>query len=181
MRYVTLKTDLGNILLELDDQKAPQSVRYFCSNIESGKFETCHFYRVVKKSTIKDTLPTIDIIQGGVGWDSCGDIPSIPLETTKDTGLAHRDGTISLARSEPDVSGCEFFICIGDQPKLDYGAMEGAGFDGFAAFGQVIEGMDVVRAIHNCPANSLPPGGDERFNNEFLNAWIEIKAELDSR
>ena len=152
MKYVELITNLGKIVLELDDEKAPKSTSYFCGHIESGEFEDCHFYRIVKKNPEKDALPTIDIIQGGVGWGRCGDLPSVPLETTRDTGLIHKDGTISLARSEPDVSASEFFICIGDQPKLDYGGVEGPGSDGMAAFGRVIEGMDVVHAIHKCPA-----------------------------
>lgn len=178
MRYAELITDLGKIVLELDDEKAPKSVAYFCGHIKSGEFSDCHFYRVVKKNPVKDAPPTIDVVQGGVGWNRCGDLLSVELETTTDTGLIHKDGTLSLARSESDVSASEFFICIGDQPTLDYGGTEGAGHDGFAAFGRVIEGMDVVRAIHKFPANSLPPGEDKSIHNDFLDKVIKIKTVL---
>lgn len=173
-----MSTELGDILLELDSTRAPKSVNYFCNFIEQGDFATCHFYRVVKKNPVKHGLQTIDIIQGGVGWHKCDDLPVVPLETTRDTGLTHKNGVISLARSKPDVSASEFFICIGDQPKLDYGGTEGAGHDGFAAFGRVIEGMDVVHAIHNSPANGRSFNGDKQYKNEFLDTEIKIMAML---
>ena len=175
MMRVVLATEFGEILLELDETSAPKSAIYFCNFIRQGAFDNCHFYRVVKKNPVKNGLPSIDIVQGGVGWDKCDDLPDVTLETTRDTGLTHKHGTISLARSKPDVSASEFFICIGDQPKLDYGGTEGAGSDGFAAFGQVIEGMDIVNAIHSSPANGRGFNGDECFKNEFLDKKIMIK------
>ena len=147
MKYVELITDLGKIVLELDDKKAPKSTSYFCGHIESGEFEDCHFYRIVKKNPEKDALPTIDIIQGGVGWSRCGDIPSVPLETTRDTGITHKNGTISMARGKPNSATSSFFICINDQPELDFAGKRNPDGQGFAAFGQVVKGMDVVREI----------------------------------
>jgi peptidyl-prolyl cis-trans isomerase A (cyclophilin A) len=95
------------------------------------------------------------VIQGGVNperRDECG--PPIPLERTGVTGLAHRDGTISMARFTPDSAVSDIFICIGDQPELDFGGQRNPDGQGFAAFGQVIAGMDVVRAIQQQPAQA---------------------------
>lgn len=178
MKHVKLETDLGNIVLQLNEERATRSVNYFCDLVTSGAFRKCHFYRVVRKNPLANTPPSIDIIQGGVGWEKCDALPDVVLETTRETGLTHKDGTISLARSKADVSASEFFICVGDQPKLDYGGTEGTGIDGFAAFGQVLSGMNIVRAIHQSPANGLPPGGEAQFSNEFLDNPIEIIATL---
>ena len=102
----------------------------------------------------------IEVIQGGVNPE--GSTPSqvpIALERTRDTGLSHTDGTISMARRSVDSAVSDFFICVNDQPELDYGGVRNEDGQGFAAFGQVVEGMDVVRAIQVQPADgqSLTP------------------------
>ncbi|MFX6040711.1 peptidylprolyl isomerase, partial [Acinetobacter baumannii] len=74
--------------------------------------------------------------------------PAIAHETTKQTGLRHRDGTVSMARGAPGTATAEFFICLGDQPELDFGGRRNPDGQGFAAFGQVVQGMGVVRALH---------------------------------
>ena len=79
------------------------------------------------------------------------DVPSLALERTTVTGLKHLDGTISMARLTPDSANSEFFICVGAQPELDFGGRRNPDGQGFAAFGQVIEGMDVVHAINTSP------------------------------
>ena len=89
--------------------------------------------------------------------------PPIIHETTKETGVLHTDGTISYARNEPGTATLEFFICIGDQPELDYGGRRNPDRQGFAAFGRVIKGMDVVQKIHEQPAEG-----------QMLNPKIEI-------
>ncbi|MFM8360723.1 MAG: peptidylprolyl isomerase, partial [Verrucomicrobiota bacterium] len=73
--------------------------------------------------------------------------PPIPLERTRDTGLRHRDGTVSMARDGPDTARDHFFICVGDQPELDFGGRRNPDGQGFAAFGRVTRGMDLVRRI----------------------------------
>jgi peptidyl-prolyl cis-trans isomerase A (cyclophilin A) len=78
--------------------------------------------------------------------------PPIPLERTRNTGLRHLDATVSMARAEPDTAGDHFFICIGDQLALDFGGARNPDGQGFAAFGKVVKGMDVVRKIHASPA-----------------------------
>jgi peptidyl-prolyl cis-trans isomerase A (cyclophilin A) len=96
------------------------------------------------------------LIQGGI-WQSQNkkqlSLPGIPHETTKQTGILHKNGAISLARTAPGTANTEFFICIGDQPAYDYGGAANPDGQGFAAFGKVIEGMDVVKDIHKQPDN----------------------------
>jgi peptidyl-prolyl cis-trans isomerase A (cyclophilin A) len=75
--------------------------------------------------------------------------PPIRLERTRDTGLQHLDGTLSMARDGPDTAQDSFFICIGDQPELDFGGNRNPDGQGFAAFGKVVSGMDLVRRIHD--------------------------------
>jgi peptidyl-prolyl cis-trans isomerase A (cyclophilin A) len=92
------------------------------------------------------------VIQGGLFDDEVLDtISPIRHETTKETGILHTDGVISMARNQPGSASTEFFICIGDQPSLDYGGHRNPDLQGFAAFGKVTEGMDVARAIQALP------------------------------
>jgi peptidyl-prolyl cis-trans isomerase A (cyclophilin A) len=94
----------------------------------------------------------IEVIQGGISADYPREgEPSIPLERTSLTGLRHVDGAISMARFTPDSANSGFFICIGDQPELDFGGTRNPDGQGFAAFGRVTAGMDVVRAIQQSP------------------------------
>jgi peptidyl-prolyl cis-trans isomerase A (cyclophilin A) len=95
----------------------------------------------------------IEVIQAGINPARERDgAPPIPLERTTVTGILHKDGVISMARSRPDTATSDFFICIGDQPSLDFGGARNPDGQGFAAFGRVVSGMDVVRAIHKAPA-----------------------------
>src|SRR5205807_9659234 len=84
----------------------------------------------------------------------------VKLERTNKTGLSHKDGTISMARDEPDTATFEFFLCLGDQPELDFGGKRNPDGQGFAAFGRVVKGMDVVKKIQAAPAEGqtlMPP------------------------
>jgi len=95
----------------------------------------------------------IQVIQGGLFRDNHPDmLPPIKLETTKQTGLHHLNGTLSMARDKPNSATSEFFICIGNQPSLDYGGKRNPDGQGFAAFGRVIKGMDVVKKIQQQPS-----------------------------
>jgi peptidyl-prolyl cis-trans isomerase A (cyclophilin A) len=95
----------------------------------------------------------IEVIQGGLYEDNHPQaLPPIAHETTNQTGVLHTDGVISMARMEPGTATCEFFICIGDQPALDYGGKRNPDGQGFAAFGKVVKGMDVVKEIHQTDA-----------------------------
>jgi peptidyl-prolyl cis-trans isomerase A (cyclophilin A) len=125
----------------------------FLRYVDAGLYEGAAFYRVVTEDNDHGT-PKIQVIQGGLADDDKRALPPIAHETTNATGIRHLDGTISLARGEPGTgSGAAFFICIGAQPALDFGGMRNRDGQGFAAFGHVIRGMDVVRKIQAMPAD----------------------------
>jgi peptidyl-prolyl cis-trans isomerase A (cyclophilin A) len=152
---VVLQTDKGEIELELDEARAPKTVRNFLAYVDAGLFEGGVFHRTVKLEP--DNQPNnavkIEVIQGGINPAREAEaLPPIPLERTKDTGLKHKDGTVSMARDTPDSARSDFFICIGDQPALDFGGKRNPDGQGFGAFGRVVKGMDVVRAIQQAPA-----------------------------
>lgn len=145
---VILETALGEIHIEVYLDKAPLSAGSFLTAIDSGLFGESNgtFYRAVHEENDIGS-PKIDVIQGGIR-DYTKSLPLIPHETTQQTGLLHQDGTVSLTRANGSSgSGNTFFICIGNQPALDYGGKRYADGQGFAAFGHVIQGMDIVRRI----------------------------------
>ena len=144
---VVLATELGDIGLEIYQDRAPASAASFLEYVDRGWYEGAAFYRTVRPDNDNGS-PKISVIQGGLSGNMPESVP-VAHETTRDTGIRHTDGVISLARAEPGTaSGATFFICIGDQPALDFGGTRFADGLGFAAFGKVVEGMDVVRAIH---------------------------------
>lgn len=145
---VVMETTEGSISIELYPDKAPLSVASFLNAIDTDLFENGDgaFYRVVHSENDFVT-PALNVIQGGI-TDYTQSLPLIAHETTRQTGLLHKNGTISLARGKGSSgSGSTFFICIGDQPTLDYGGSRYEDGQGFAAFGTVIQGMDIVRRI----------------------------------
>ncbi len=149
---VRMVTDLGPIVIELYPDKAPITVANFLAYADQHLLDGGSFYRTV--SPKNDNNPaTISVIQGGLNRDD-GPLPAIAHETTKVTGIRHTDGVISMARDQPGTAGSEFFICIGDNPALDFGGARNKDGQGFAAFGRVIEGMDVVHKIHDAPTVS---------------------------
>ena len=149
---VRMTTDQGVIVIELYPDKAPISVANFLAYADRRLLDGASFYRAV--GPWNDNNPaTISVIQGGLNRDD-SPLPAFAHETTKATGILHTDGVISMARGGPGSAGSEFFICIGDNPALDFGGLRNKDGQGFAAFGQVVEGMDVVRKIHKAPAVS---------------------------
>lgn len=153
---VLIQTELGNIHIELYPAQAPLTVANFLRYVDQGRYPGASFYRVVRLDNQAQSPVKIEVVQGGLGMDEHpGKLPPIPHETTAVTGLKHLDGTLSMARLEPGSAASEFFICVGDQPELDFGGRRYADGQGFAAFGRVIEGMEVVRAIQQRPS-----GGD---------------------
>ncbi|MEI9993349.1 MAG: peptidylprolyl isomerase [Rhizomicrobium sp.] len=178
MAMIRMTTPLGDIDIALDTERAPKTAAHFLALIRAGHLGDAAFYRIVRSSGTEGVPPSIDIIQGGVGWERCVALPSVEHERTDLTGLRHCDGAISLARSAETNATSEFFICIGDQPMLDAGTMPGPAEIGFAAFGRVTSGMDVVRAIQAQPAERDPPGGDARFVRQFLTDTIPVRIEI---
>jgi peptidyl-prolyl cis-trans isomerase A (cyclophilin A) len=143
---VMLTTALGAIEVAVDPARAPISAGDFLKYVDRRLFDGSAFYRTVRPDN--DINPVkIDVIQGGL-MDDKKLLPPIPHEPTNKTGIHHRNGTISTARDKPGTgSAGAFFICIGDQPELDYGGRRNPDRQGFAAFGRVVHGMDVLRAI----------------------------------
>ena len=147
--HVIIETRLGNIEVELFADKAPKTVAAFLSYVDSGFYNNTSFYRVLKTEELPSSTNT-GIIQGGM-WQTNPakkiTIPGIEHESTKLNGLSHQSGTISLARLAPGTGNTEFFICIGDQSLLDFGSRGTQDGQGYAAFGEVFEGMTIVRKI----------------------------------
>ncbi len=152
---VRISTNYGNIEAELYPDKAPQTVTAFLSYIDSGFYKNSSFYRVLFVESMASDLNT-GIIQGGI-WQSNNKkavaLAGIPHEAPKQTGLTHTSGTLSLARSLPGTANSEFFICVGNQTGYDSSKNYNPDGLGFAAFGKVVSGMDIVRQIHKQPAN----------------------------
>jgi peptidyl-prolyl cis-trans isomerase A (cyclophilin A) len=148
-----IKTQFGDIRAELFADKAPLTVANFVHYFTEKKIRNPTFYRVVR--TDPDNQPDkdvkIQVLQGGLTDVRDRDLPQLAHETTKDTGVLHKDGVLSMARNEPGTATHHFSICIGDQPELDFGGKRNPDGQGFAAFGKVIAGMDVVRRIHQQP------------------------------
>ena len=151
---VLIQTTVGDIEVELDRQRAPNTVTNFLRYVDRGLYAGGLFHRTVTLSNQPANKVKIEVIQASANPAKTNEfLPPIPIERTRDTGLKHRDGTISMARDGPDTAQDEFFICIGDQPELDFGGKRNPDGQGFAAFGQVVRGMDVVRRIQSSPAD----------------------------
>ena len=152
---IIMETSLGTITLQLFLKKAPNTVKNFLSYIEQNRYNECHFYRVVHSNNQPENKILIEVIQGGLGIDKHPlELKSITHENTDQTNILHKNGTISMARLEPGTASSEFFICINDQPELDYGGKRNPDGQGFAAFGQVIKGMEIVKKIQMMDSNN---------------------------
>ena len=146
-----VETDAGAFVVELDPAVAPITVAHFLAHVDRGLLDGGAIYRIVTLANqAPDTAHKIEVVQWGRGRPD-GDpapLPPIAHETTRQTGLRHLDGTVSMARAQPGTANSEFFVCVGDQPALDFGGGRQPDGQGFAAFGRVVEGMDVIRAVH---------------------------------
>ncbi len=151
MQLIEIQTESGNIVVELYGDKAPVTVNNFLCYVESGAYRNSGFYRTVTMDNQPQNDIKIEVIQGGLYTEERMLAPIIH-ETTQQTGIRHLDGTISMARNEPGSATSEIFICIGDQPELDFGGRRNPDGQGFAAFGKVINGMETVRNIQVQPA-----------------------------
>ena len=157
---VSIETALGVIEVELDANAAPATVTNFLRYVQAGLYNDGEFHRTVTLSNQPDNKVRIQVIQASANPARTNDLfAPIPIERTRQTGLKHRDGTISMARDGPDSAQDQFFICIGAQPELDFGGKRNPDGQGFAAFGRVVKGMEVVRKIQAAPAEgqSLKP------------------------
>ncbi len=150
---VLIQTDLGDIEVELEPAKAPITVANFLRYADAKFYDGGLFHRTVKPDNQPENKVKIEVIQGGADPKREKEqFPPIKLERTNLTKLAHKDGTISMARDEADTATSDFFICIGEQPELDFGGKRNPDGQGFAAFGRVVNGINVVKKIQAAPA-----------------------------
>jgi peptidyl-prolyl cis-trans isomerase A (cyclophilin A) len=153
VKEVVIETGEGDIEIALYADKAPQSVKAFLAIVDQKLYDNTSFYRVLNMDNQPSNAPKGELMQGGL-WNrrkKKPELPKIPHENTQMTGLKHLAGTVSLAREEPGTASSEFFICLTDQPGLDYGGANNPDGQGYAAFGKVVKGMDVVRKIYRKP------------------------------
>ena len=164
---VDLTTELGVIRLQLA-ASAPLTTTNFLRYVDSGRFSGARFYRAARAKGVTDA----GLIEGGLQNDPDKLLPPVAHESTADTGLAHLNGTISMARDAPGSATADFFICSGPAPYLD--AHPGAPGDnaGYAAFGQVVDGMDVVRAILR--ASTGGPARNPVMQGQMLDTPVRI-------
>ncbi|TNE58651.1 MAG: peptidylprolyl isomerase [Alphaproteobacteria bacterium] len=146
---VKMETSEGTLTLALYPGRAPTTVANFLKLVDEGAYDGGQFYRVVTKENDNGS-PKIEVIQGG-NPQIADTLEPITLEVTGETGIEHKDGTISMARGGAHTATSEFFICIGDQTSLDFGGTRNPDGQGFAAFGYVTDGMEVVRKIQGLP------------------------------
>jgi peptidyl-prolyl cis-trans isomerase A (cyclophilin A) len=153
---VVIETGLGRIEVEIDAVRAPLTAANFLKYVDAGLYDGGRFHRTVRVKP--DNQPQnevkIEVVQAGANPARAIEffLP-IALERTSVTGLTHGDGVISMARAQPDTGRDQFFICIGNQPELDFGGKRNPDGQGFAAFGRVVSGMEVVRKIQASSAS----------------------------
>jgi peptidyl-prolyl cis-trans isomerase A (cyclophilin A) len=140
---VALQTGMGTIVIELADRQAPITSRNFLRYVQAGKLNGTSFYRAARSRVDA----RYGFIQGGIDHDYSRAFFAIPHEPTSKTGLKHVEGTISMARNAPGTAMGDFFITVGAAPYLD----ARPGNPGYAAFGRVVKGMDVVKKILAAP------------------------------
>ena len=170
---VVMSTTQGDVRIELYADQAPVTVDNFLQYVDGGHYEGGSFYRTVTFENDNGN-PKIEVIQGGLGNGVEAPFEPIEHEDTGKTGILHTDGVISMARGGVGTASSEFFICLGDQPGLDKGEVRNADEQGFAAFGKVIEGMDVVRRIHQSPADA--PSYSEYTQGQTIEAPVAIQS-----
>jgi len=149
---VLIDTELGEIEVEVDASKAPGTAVNFLRYVDENFYDGGQFHRTVTMQNQPNNDVKIEVIQASINETRKDDqFDPIPLERTTKTGLLHEDGVISMARDEPDSAASSFFFCIGDQPELDFGGARNPDGQGFAAFGRITRGMDVVKKIQMSP------------------------------
>ena len=165
---VALKTTKGVITIDLNVGKAPITARNFLHYVDLKRFDRSTFYRAAHA----EGAPEIGLLQGGLKGDPAKVFKPIAHESTAKTGLTHKDGAVSMACRAPGAATADFFICVGDQQSLDADPTASPPRPGFAVFGQVVEGMDVVRAIHELPTSKTAGGAAMR--GEMLSPPVPI-------
>jgi peptidyl-prolyl cis-trans isomerase A (cyclophilin A) len=169
---VVLETEVGMITIEVDAARAPVTSANFLRYVDAGLYNGGEFHRAVRPDNEVRTDAPIQVVQARINQTRKDEgYGPIPLERTSQTGFTHLNGTVSMARDVtptspgPDTATSGVFICIGDQPVLDFAGKRSPDGQGFAAFGRVTAGMDVVRKIQvsrtppETPATNLAAAG----------------------
>ena len=162
---VTMTTALGPIVMALEKERAPITTAYFLRYVDGKRLDGSTFYRALKVGT------DAGLVQGGV-LDPKKLLPPIAHETTSKTGLSHTDGAISLARAAPGTATANFFIIVGTLTSLDAQPDGPGDRDGYAVFGHVVEGMDVVRKILDAPVSAIK--GTGVMKGQMIEAPVKI-------
>ncbi|KLI63717.1 peptidylprolyl isomerase [Aurantiacibacter marinus] len=168
---VVLETTMGNIVIALETERAPITAGNFLRYVEEGRFDGIVFYRAMHLDWGEQPN---GLIQGGAQWDPDRILPQIAHEPTTVTGLSHTRGALSMAMGEPGTANGDFSIMLGDQTGLDANpeAEDPVWQNGYAVFGHVIEGMDVVEAIHAAPID--PAKGEGWMRGEMLGEPVVV-------
>lgn len=142
---VAIRTSVGTIIIAVDQKRAPRTAANFLTYVDDGRFDGVTFYRAARRKS----NPALGLIQGGIDADLRRSLPPVRHEPTSLTGLRHLDATVSMARpNRPNSATGNFFITLGATPNMD----ARGGYIGYAAFGHVVGGMDVVRKILSMPS-----------------------------
>lgn len=163
---VGLETSAGKIVLALERERAPVTTANFLRYVDEKRFDGISFYRAV------NVAPGYGLIQGGIRGATTKLLPPIKHEPTTETGLSHVDGAISMARNAPGTASASFFITVGSVPSMDADPKQAGDNLGFAVFGRVIEGMDVVRHILQEPVS--PTEGEGIMKGQILQQPVRI-------
>ena len=168
---VVIKTALGDIIVALETERAPVSSANFLRYADEKRFDGIVFYRAMRLDWGEQPN---GLVQGGTQWDPARVLPPIAHEPTSETGVRHVAGAISMARNEPGTATGDFSIMLADMPGLDAdpSSDDPERRAGYAAFGRVIEGMDVVRAIFEAPTD--PDKGEGWMKGQMLAAPVKI-------
>ena len=175
-----MKLKLGSLKIAVDEVRAPVTSANFIRYVRSDIYNGASFYRAVRRDNqIAD--PFIDIVQGGIGLAVFAEsfeppFEPIPHETTNETGIRHLNGTISMGRMSVGTASSEFFVCIGDQPELDWGGRRNPDGYGFAAFGRIVDGMDLIHRIHLAPTTNDAPDNWPTLRGQLLSQPIYIES-----
>ena len=168
---VRVQTELGDIVIDVDQAKAPITAANFLRYVDAGHYNGGIWHRTVKMDNQPESTIKIEVIQAGVNPERAKEgFGPIALERTNVTGILHKDGVVSMARGTPDSATSGWFICINDQPSLDFGGQRNPDGQGFGAFGRVVSGMDVVRKIQAAPSSA-----DRKTNAEAQRLTPPIK------
>ena len=165
---VTLTTAQGPIVLGLEKERAPITTANFLRYVDQKRLDGAAFYRAAKAPN----APDYGLVQFGTRNDPKKTLPPIAHEPTTKTGLSHKTGTISLARNAPGTGAGDFFIIVGDTPSLDANPAAPGDNQGFAAFGHVVEGMDLIRQILAAPTD--PDKGEGVMKGQYLASPVVI-------